>query len=94
LSLYKQCRDSGGMSPDCHARGPLVIPDQAMSDFWWRELHWDTFFFIVLLFSPVSIMPPLLRTYLHTHVSLTKRANGRKWAPSKKQLCFGKCSTL
>ena len=34
-------------------------------------------FLRVLLFSPVSVIPPMLRTYLHPHFALTRRTNGR-----------------
>jgi hypothetical protein len=34
-------------------------------------------FILVLLFSPVSIIPPMLLTHLHLHVALTRRTIGR-----------------
>jgi len=42
------------MSPACQAGGPLAILDQAMSDFWWKELPWNTFFFEYFGF-PLSV---------------------------------------
>ena len=35
------------------------------------KLALEQVFFPVLLFSPVSIIPPMLQTHLHPHVSLT-----------------------
>ena len=35
-------------------------------------------FLWVLSFYLVSIIPPVLHTYLHLHVALTRRMNGRK----------------
>jgi hypothetical protein len=35
-----------------------------MWDLWWIKWHWDRFFFQVLGFSPVNIIPPLLHIHL------------------------------
>jgi hypothetical protein len=34
-------------------------------------------FLLVLRFSPVIIIPPMLHTHLRLHVALTRRTNGR-----------------
>jgi hypothetical protein len=43
----------------------------------------------VLLFSPVSIIPPTLHTHLHLHIAPTRRTKGVAWEPSKTQWYFG-----
>ena len=43
----------------------------------------------VLLFSPVSIMPPMLHTDPHLHIVLTSRTNGRSLETSPKTTLFG-----
>jgi hypothetical protein len=37
----------------------------------------DEIFLLVLRFSLVSIIPPMLDTHLHLHVALTRRTNRR-----------------
>jgi hypothetical protein len=39
------------------------IPSQTILDLWRRKQHWDTFLFQYFSF-PVSIIPPLLNTYI------------------------------
>lgn len=43
-------------------------------------------FLPVLLFSPISVLPPMLHNY-YLHVSLTKRTNGRNLRTFQKKLC-------
>ena len=40
----------------------------------------------VLLLPPVSIIPPLLHSYLRLHVALTRRTNGRSLGTFQKAL--------
>jgi hypothetical protein len=42
----------------------------------------------VLLFSPVSIIPPTLHTHLHLHVALTGGTNGRSLGTLQKAKLF------
>ena len=41
-------------------------------------------FLRVLLFPPLIVIPPFLRTHIHLHVALT-RTKGEAWEPSKEQ---------
>ena len=41
--------------------------------------------------SPVSIIPPMLRTRLELHVALTRRTNAARRAIFDKELCGTKC---
>jgi hypothetical protein len=45
-------------------------------------LRWDLL--RVLLFHPVSNIPPQLHTHLHAQVELTRRQTGETWEPSKR----------
>jgi hypothetical protein len=45
-------------------------------------------FFEYLSFPPVVIFPPLLRTYLHLHDAINRRANGRRLGSLKNQRSF------
>jgi hypothetical protein len=47
-----------------------------------------------LLFSPVSVIPPVLHTHLHLHVFLTSGRKGEAWASSNKQCPSGTGSIL
>jgi hypothetical protein len=40
-------------------------------DFWWTMWHLGQVFLRILGFTPVSIIPPILRTHLHLRVALT-----------------------
>ena len=50
-------------------------------------------FLRVLLFSPVNIIPPVLRTHLHLHFAPTEQTCKDKKS-SKIKCCFGKEGTL
>jgi hypothetical protein len=47
-------------------------------------------FLPVLMFSPVSIIPPMLNTYLHLHVPVTRRTNARSLGTLQKVMLFRK----
>jgi len=49
----------------------------------------DEVFLPVLLLSPVSIIPPMLHTYLHLHVAVTRRTNARSLGTFQKAMFFG-----
>ena len=53
-----------------------------------------TGFLLVLRFSNVSIIPPVLHTRFHLHVALTRKTNGRSLRNSKRQCCFGNRGVL
>ena len=46
------------------------------------------FFLPVLLFPPVSIIPPTLHIHFHPHVALTRRKNGQRLATLHKAMLF------
>ena len=48
----------------------------------------------VLQFSPVSIIPPTLRTHLHLHVALTRRPNKRSLETFQKATPFRKSGSI
>jgi len=35
----------------------------------------------LLMFTPVSIIPPVLHIHLHLHIAVTRRKNGRSLGP-------------
>jgi len=41
-------------------------------------------------FSPVSIVPPMLRTHFHLHVALARRTNGENMETVQKAVLFRK----
>jgi len=45
-------------------RRPGSGSGQSMCDLWWTKWHWGRLFFLVLRFSPVSIIPPWLSTLI------------------------------
>jgi len=59
-----------------------------MWDLLWTILQsYRPFFPLVLIPSPVHIIPPTLHTHLYLHVALTRRTNGRSLGNFLKQ-CF------
>jgi hypothetical protein len=48
----------------------------------------------VLLFSPVTTIPPMLHIHFHLRAALTTRANERRLEPSTKECSFGKWKAL
>ena len=51
-------------------------------------------FLRLLRFSPVSIIPPLLRTHLHIQFAVIRRTNGRILGAFRKAVIFGNRGTL
>ena len=56
------CHGSSGLSPVSGSVDPGSVSGQSMSDLWWREWHWATFFswVPVLHFPPISVIAPKL----------------------------------
>ena len=52
------------------------------------------FFLRLLLFSPVTTIPPTLHAHLHLHVSLNKRTDGRVLRIFLKALPFRKSDAI
>jgi hypothetical protein len=50
----------------------------------------EQFFLGLLLFSPVSIIPPMLHLHFQLHVVLIRRTNGRSPGTKKKAILFRK----
>jgi hypothetical protein len=48
----------------------------------------------VILFSPVSIIPPLLHAHLYRHVALMRRTNGRSLGTFQKAVLLRKSESL
>ena len=48
----------------------------------------------VIRFSPVSMIPPMLRTHVHVHVVLTRRTDGRSLGTSGKGVLFRKSGSI
>jgi hypothetical protein len=65
------------VSAICYCRDPNSIPGQSAWNFWWTKWHWDRFCHQVLMFSPVSIIPPMLHT--HSFVYLRCLNDLRNW---------------
>jgi len=55
--------------------GSGSMSGKAMWDLWCRNWHWDRFIHRALRSSPVTIIPPLLHSHLHVHVTLTRKKN-------------------
>jgi hypothetical protein len=53
-------------------------------------LFLSTFFFSVLLYSPVRTIPPMIHSHLHLHKALTRRTNGQSLGTFLKSLLFRK----
>jgi hypothetical protein len=66
-----------------HRRGSGSTPGHSMSDLWWTNCHCDRFLSQYLRPSPDSIIPPMLRTCLHT---VLIRTSGRMLVTSNKAM--------
>ena len=66
-----------------HRRGSGSIRGHSMSDLWWTKCHSDRYVSQYLRSSSDSIIPPMLRTCLHT--VLTEGQAGECWEPQTKQ---------
>jgi hypothetical protein len=51
-------------------------------------------FLLVLLLSPVSIIPPMLHTYLHEYVALTGRRNSLRLGTFQKMILFRQSGSI
>jgi hypothetical protein len=70
--------------------GPLSVHLRFMED----KLTTEQGFLGLLVFSPVSIIPPMLHLHLHLHVLLIKRTNGRSPGTLKNAVLFRKFGDL
>jgi hypothetical protein len=65
-------------------RVKFVVDDMEMGQIYLRALR----------YPPVNIIPPVLPTYLHPRVALTRRPNGEAWERLEKQFSFGNRGAL
>lgn len=63
------------------------IPRPVRVSFVVDKMVQKTCLFPVLLFSPISVIPPIFRTHFHLHVALIRRTHHEDRKPSKKH-CF------
>ena len=52
------------------------------------------FFFSVLQFSPVSIIPLMVRTHLNLNTAVIRRTSGRSGGTFKTAMLFGKSGSV
>jgi hypothetical protein len=65
LSAFRPCHGSGGYSPVSGDGGPISVPVQSMWDMCYAKRHWDRIFLRMLWFFHVSIIPPMLYSFVH-----------------------------
>ena len=49
---------------------------------------------VLLRVSPVNIIPPISHIYLHLHLALTRRVNGRSLGTFQKAMLFRKSGSI
>ena len=63
---------------------PAFVPLSVYLTFMEDKVTTEQFFLVLLLFPPVSTIPPILHLHLHLHVVLVRKTNGRSPGTFKK----------
>jgi len=80
-----QMTGSGCRSPTCHAGGSSSIPAPSTRYLWCSKwLTLGQVFLVVLRYSPVRIIPPMLHIHFYPDTNVVRRTSGQSVAFSNK----------